>query len=145
MTRKPAPPRRPRAATPEGLGINLDALGVVGTPKRSKYRNVPTVYEGVRYASKAEARRAEELDIQRLAGEIRLWIGQPKFRLGCPENVYVPDFFVVDREGWHAEDVKGSETAKFRRDRRLWAKYGPCDLWVIRGRGVEVIKGGLTP
>lgn len=106
----------------------------------SKYKAVRTEYSGVSYASKAEARRASELDALAATNEIVWWIGQPKFRLGCPENVYVPDFLVVCHTGrvW-VEDVKGMRTAKFNRDAKLWRRYGPCELHVISGRKVEVI------
>ena len=112
-----------------------------------KYNAQPTVYNGVRCASKAEAARAMELDALMYAyGEIRFWIGQPIFRLGCAENVYRPDFLVIggdnsDRNVW-AEDVKGVETAAFKKNKRLWKAYGPCPLRIIRGgKVVETIEG----
>jgi len=67
--------------------------------------------------------------------------------LGCPENRYVVDFlvggfgdvgngkFVVV---W-AEDVKGYPTAKFKRDARLWHKYGPFPLDVITGGETKTV------
>jgi hypothetical protein len=114
-----------------------------GAAMSAKYRNVPTVYNGVRYQSKAEAARAAELDRMVKEGLIRWWVGQPRFRLGCPENVYVADFLVVGLEGngvW-VEDVKGIETAKFQRDKKLWFRYGPTNLWIIRkGIAVEAVK-----
>ena len=109
---------------------------------RSKYRSKPTIYNGVRYASKAEAARACEFDFLLRAGHILLWIGQPTIRLGVPENVYRPDFLVIPTEGlpWF-EDVKGVETQKFRRDKKLWARYGKLPLRIITGgRTVEVIE-----
>jgi len=116
---------------------------------RSKYRNKPTVYGGVRYASKAEAERAMHLDAAIANGFASWWIGQPTFRLGCPENVYRPDFLVAfpgfngQGTGIRAEDVKGVETAKFKRDKKLWAAYGPVPLWIVRnGKVVEVIEPG---
>jgi hypothetical protein len=99
------------------------------------------MHNGVRYASKAEAARAAELDQLKRAGEILTWIGQPTVRLGVPENVYRPDFLVIPSPGlpWF-EDVKGHETAKFRRDKKLWARYGDLPLNIIKkGRVVEVI------
>jgi hypothetical protein len=115
-------------------------LGLDVPPKASKYRNQPVRYDGVRYDSVAEARRARVLDLMVEARQVKLWIGQPTFRLGCPENRYRPDFFVVMADGSvHAEDVKGMETSKFRRDRRLWASYGPCPLWVLAKDGIEII------
>lgn len=124
-------------------------------PRRSpsKYRAIRTVYAGVSYQSKAEAARAAELDLLLKAGEIVDWIGQPKVRLGVPENVYVPDFLVLTwvpqalradgGQGMiypHYEDVKGVETPKFRRDKSLWKAYGRLPLRIIKGgRVVEII------
>ncbi len=100
---------------------------------RSKYNAKRTEYNGVGYASKAEAARAQELDLLLKAGEIRDWIGQPTVRLGIPENVYKPDFHVTPLQGypWY-EDVKGMETPKFRRDKKLWGRYGRADLKIIK-------------
>jgi hypothetical protein len=107
---------------------------------RSKYNNVRTEYAGVRYASKAEAAYAYELDIMRQAGRINGWTGQPRFRLGCAENVFVADFVVWGKDGgaW-VVDVKGVRTAKFARDVKLWRAYGPCSLHVVSGKKVEIV------
>lgn len=119
------------------------ALGLPDAlPKRSKYRAVPTVYNGVRYASKAEARQAKSLDAEILAGSVDFYIRQPAFYLGCPENKYVADFLVFGLgEAW-VIDVKGFKTAKFRRDEKLWRAYGPCNLEIVHGEDVEIIPGG---
>lgn len=99
---------------------------------RNKYRAKPTDYNGVRYASLTEAGYAQVLDTLIQFGEVRWWLGQPRFRLGVPENVYVPDFLVFPASGCeYAVDVKGVETPKFRKDKKLWAAYGPCPLVVI--------------
>jgi hypothetical protein len=141
--------RRAGIVLPEGaksLGVNLDALGAAPAAvgkKPGKYRNEPTEYNGVRYDSKAEAKRAEYLDGLHPTG-VR-WVGQPRFRLGVPENVYVADFLVWGPQGVRVEDVKGAESPKFRRDKRLWAAYGPAPLWIIRGgKCVEIIEGGRS-
>lgn len=107
----------------------------------NKYRAVPTIYNGVRYASKSEAARAKVLDQLQASGVIKFWIGQPKFRLGVPENVYIADALVVTNDGAvRVEDVKGVESPKFRRDKSLWRAYGPCDLVIIRnGKVAEII------
>lgn len=145
------------------LGINLDALRpatvrtippvpepVILTPpadgKPTKYRNVRTAYDGRTYDSKAEARRAEELDYLLSRGSIILWLPQPTFRLGCPENVYRPDFLVYGHalDLW-AEDVKGKRTSKFNRDCRLWKSYAKIPLRIItNGEVVEIITPDLT-
>lgn len=122
--------------------------------RRPKYRNKRTEYNGVNYASKAEAARAEWLNSNNsVASGTEMWIPQPKFRLGCPENVYVADFFVVTYDmdnglDYHVEDVKGPETPKFKRDKKLWAKYGPCELHIVKRKGkrwdVEIVPGGAV-
>lgn len=102
-------------------------------PKPRKFRNTPTEYKGIRYDSKAEARRAEELDGLLAAGDILAWERQPSFRLGVDENVYRADFRVVgkDRGVW-IEDCKGVATPKFNRDLKLWQRFGPHPLHVLR-------------
>ncbi|MGE4197648.1 MAG: DUF1064 domain-containing protein [Phycisphaerales bacterium] len=104
-------------------------------PKPSKYRNQRTEHDGILYDSRKEAKRAQELDLLKQAGQIRGWTRQVKFRLGCPENVCVIDFLVFATDGtvW-AEDTKGKETSKFVRDKKLWRRYGPCPLHVLKGR-----------
>ena len=113
-------------------------------PKASKYRNIITTYKGVKYASKAEAVRAEQLDWLVSSGQVREWTRQPTFHLGCAENTYRADFRVIDAFGReHVEDVKGARTAKFNHDVRLWKSYGPCPLHVLsRGKVVEVVNPG---
>lgn len=104
----------------------------------SKYRNVWTEYNGRKYQSKAEARRARELDLLVRQGHILTWQPQPKYELGIPENVYRADFEVIGHDDriW-AEDVKGVETATFRRWVRLWRRYGPHRLIVLYATGAS--------
>jgi hypothetical protein len=122
---------------------NLEAWRASGlldeAKKPSKYQAVPTIYNGVRYASKAEAYRAEQLDNNLC---VRFWLGQPRFRLGCPENVYIADFLVVGAYAVWVEDVKGHMTDKFKRDLKLWAQYGPCDLHIIGPKSTRIVTGG---
>lgn len=100
------------------------------------------VYDGVRYDSKAEASRAQDLDRLVLAGEVLTWFRQVTVRLGVPENVYRVDFLVIPKTGtpW-CEDVKGHETSKFKRDKLLWRKYARIPLHIIKRRAtVEIIE-----
>ena len=129
----------------KAMGISEDQLPPA---KRSKYRNVRTEYNGRTYASKAEANWAARLD---LAGDRWWWLPQVAFELG--DERYVVDFLVFGRwrEGgrnfWDvvAHDVKGFETPKFEKIRKLWAKYGPCPLVVVKRQGknwtTEIIEG----
>lgn len=114
-------------------------LAFFGRRKRNKYNVAPVVdrtFRGKVYASKAECIRAQELRMLMQAGEIRQVIEQPRFELGIPENVYIADFQVTDRDGtvW-VEDVKGVETAKFKHNKRLWRRYGKCPLVLFKRKG----------
>lgn len=112
-------------------------------------------YDGVVYASKAEARRASELNLLIRAGEIVGWWAQPTFRLGCPENRYRADFIVVQHSSpdhfhrpliW-VEDVKGYRTQSFARWVRLWRRYGQWPLVILtpkkKGWKEERIEPGM--
>jgi len=119
------------------------------TPKkRHKYGAKKTVWDGKSYPSKAEAERAAYLHALKCAGEVLGYIEQPKWELGVRENVYRPDFLVWYRDGRVvAEDVKGAESPKFRRDKRMWARYSWIPLHIVTrnyGRGtawkVEVVQ-----
>ena len=119
--------------------------------RQPKYKAIRTEYGGRWYASKAEAARAAELDLLLRAGKIAWWLPQVPICLGLPENRYVVDFLVAESDGGgnsvtvHAEDVKGTETAKFRRDVKLWLAYAPFPLWIIkRGKVREIIPGQET-
>ena len=103
---------------------------------KSKYRNVPTVIDGLRFSSKAEAARYNELKLLQTANQVRWFIRQPRFDLGN-DITYVADFLVV----WEAnersfepvsvtvEDVKGVETDVFKLKRKLFeAQYGELTL-----------------
>lgn len=112
-----------------------------------KYRAKPTEYNGVNYSSKAEAHRAQELDLMLAAGTIIEWVRQPVFRLGVPENKYVADFLVIREhtkdwpsgmEVW-VEDVKGQELPAFKKNKRLWAKYGRLPLVILKAKGKRLV------
>lgn len=120
-------------------------VGMIHATRRNKYSAQKTPYNGVVYASKAEARRAEYLDMLVRGGAIRWWLGQPRFYLGVAENKYVADFLVMGIDGEWVEDVKGAETPKFKRDKKLWSAFGPCPLHVVKAKGdrwetTEIVK-----
>lgn len=100
--------------------------------KKNKYHAQKTEYSGIKYDSKLEAGRAAELDVMKKAGLIIGWTRQTPFYLGIMENKYVVDFLVFDLDGKaYAEEIKGKETPQFKKNRKLWAIYGPCPLIVI--------------
>ena len=108
--------------------------------KMNKYRvSAPEArtWNGKTYASKAEMEYAVMLHTQLERGQFILdYIEQPRVWLGVRENVYVPDFLVVwaDRCPSYI-DVKGVETAAFRRNKKLWSRYGRLELQVVKKKG----------
>lgn len=97
--------------------------------RRSKYNATATVIDGLRFDSKAEARRYGELTLLARAGEIRHLKIHPQYRLevnGEHICVYEADFSYQDSRGTlHVEDVKGVRTALFLLKKKLLkACYG---------------------
>ena len=73
-------------------------------------------------------------------GSVSFWMRQVAFDL-TEDDRYRADFVVFKSNGEvYAIDVKGAETESFRRIRRLWLKYGPMPLKVVkRGRITETL------
>jgi len=97
---------------------------------RSKYGAVPTVVDGIRFDSKKEARRYQELRLLEKAREIEDLTLQPIFSLKASLGTvgeYRGDFCYTDlRTGLRVvEDVKGVDTplSKWKR-RHVKAQYG---------------------
>lgn len=98
-------------------------------PAKNKYRNQPTVHDGIRFASKAEAARYQQLKILERAGEVSSLTMQQRYPLmvnGTKVAHYVSDFDYFDvRRGRVIEDVKGIQTPAFRLKRKMFeAQYG---------------------
>lgn len=104
---------------------------------RHKYGAQPTTIDNIRFASKAEARRYQELKLLEKAGEIRELELQPKFPLFAPgrgnggpyECVcvghYVADFRYLEGKTLQIEDVKGMKTPLYRwKKKHFEAQYG---------------------
>lgn len=107
-----------------------EVMDEINKKPKGKYKATRSHYKGHNYASRIEAKRAEELDVLIDAGKIYFWIAQPKFFLVRGFD-YVADFLVV---GYHntmwAEDVKGAITQRFRDSKRLWAAHGTIPLHI---------------
>lgn len=95
-----------------------------------KYRNKPTEVDGIRFASKAEARRYTELKLLERAGEISDLKLQPRYPMivkGQHVCVYVGDFEYRDNNTGRivTEDKKGVKTDVFVLKSKLFqALYG---------------------
>jgi len=100
----------------------------------SKYRNVKTEVDGIKFASKREAVRYSQLKLLEKAGEIARLKLQPRYPLtvgGLHVCTYVADFeYAVSAGGGYTtetvtEDAKGVKTAAFVIKAKLFhALYG---------------------
>ena len=93
-------------------------------PKKSKYRAKPTIVDGIRFASKKEARRYSELVLLQKSGKITDL--KLQVRIPCVVNlekvcVYVCDFWYIDRATHKEviEDCKGFLTPIYKLKRKL--------------------------
>lgn len=102
-----------------GVGRAVGRRGTVVSPARSKYRACPVIVDNIRFGSKAEARRYDELKLLERAGKIQRLELQPAFELHAPS---------------------GEVVGTYRGDFRYWATGHPT------GPGfVEDVKGFATP
>lgn len=125
--------------------------------RRQKYGAMPTVIDGIRFASKAEARRYGELRMLEKAGEISELELQPKFELkaqlttgtviGAAKALtgqypvighYIGDFRYRDKFGNQiVEDVKSpaTRTALYRwKCKHVMAQYGITIVEIMKKR-----------
>lgn len=116
--------------------------------RRNKFNVAPKeqrTHNGKVYASKAEAEYAAVIGLSLRAGAILCVQEQPCVTLGLPELKYIPDFLITNNDGSKFYvDVKGMETPIFRKNKKLWAKYGPGQLHIVKKSGkrfkpVEII------
>jgi hypothetical protein len=105
---------------------------------RSKYKAVPTVVDGVRFASKAEAHRDWELQQLAKAGKIYGLRRQPRFPLvvqGVEVCTYVADWEYVEKPDASGttqtvvEDKKGVQTRDFKLKWKLAKALYPEIEW----------------
>jgi len=105
----------------------------LGIGRQSKYRAVPTVVDGIRFASKKEAAHYGLLKVMQEADEIRGLTLQPKYPIrvnGVKVCIYLADFLYHKRtkdDGWIVVvvDCKGVKTPVYRLKRKLVkAVYG---------------------
>lgn len=98
--------------------------------RRQKYGAIPTWVDGIRFASKREAKRFGELLLLVKVGEIENVQVQPAYLVTLNEAAictYRADFrYQVKKTGaWVVEDVKGMKTPVYKLKKRLVeAQYG---------------------
>ena len=103
-------------------------------PKKSKYGAVKTEVDGIKFDSKHEASRYEELRLLEQAGEITNLCLQvpfeliPKSKYGMPIR-YIADFTYNDGNGQPlVGDAKGVKTPVYRLKRRLMAELNGIEI-----------------
>ena len=92
-----------------------DVLRQRGPKKRNKYGAIKTVVDGIKFDSKAEARRYGQLKVLKHTGVIWDLELQPKFPVvveGKKICTYKADFSYVENGKRIVEDVKSPITAK---------------------------------
>jgi len=103
--------------------------------RRHKYNAQAVEVDGIRFDSKLEAKRYQELQLLAAAGEIHALQLQPRFELqesfrdahGKKHRAinYVADFQYVENGHVIVEEVKGHETAVWRLKKKLFLyRYG---------------------
>jgi hypothetical protein len=103
----------------------------------NKYRNKPTHIDGIRFASKAEAKRYQELKLLERAGEITGLRLQPRYPLYAYEKEkicdYVGDFeyFEPVKGKYITEDVKGVLTPVFKLKAKLFKAHYQREIRII--------------
>lgn len=108
----------------------------------SKYHNQKIIIDGIKFDSKAEGRRYQELKLLQRAGEIEDLQLQPKFLLqpSFKKNgktyrkiEYIADFDYYVGNKLIVEDVKGMETEVFKLKKKMFDyKYNDIELRVVR-------------
>jgi hypothetical protein len=105
-----------------------------------KYRNKPCVIDGIRFDSKAEARRYQELELLQRGRQIRDLKRQVTFALygknGAAICRYRADFMYEEAGKHVVEDVKGVATDDIER-RLLLGLLDPFDE-----AGLEIVSWG---
>lgn len=85
----------------------------LGVTRRTKFGNIRTEVDGIKFDSRAEARRYNELKLLDRAGEIEHLGLQPKFDLTVNGHLvcrYIADFSYWSRGYRVIEDVKSKAT-----------------------------------
>lgn len=98
---------------------------------KHKFKAIPTELDGIKFASKKEAKRYRELELLKKSGELLFFLRQVPFHL--PGNVkYVCDFLCFWKEGSVTiEDVKGITTPMYILKRKQVEAIYPIKIMEI--------------
>ena len=96
-----------------------------------KFNAVAVERDGFRFKSKMQRKRYDELKLAQTAGDVVMFLQEVPFRM--PGTVYWADFLVFWSNGTTTvEDVKGMETPRFKKIRKLWKRYGVMPLRIVK-------------
>lgn len=102
------------------------------TPRKlRKYRNVPTVVDGIRFDSKREAARWSELKLLEKAGKIEDLQRQARYELrvnGALICHYNADFIYIENGQRIVEDAKGVRTREYKLKKKLMKAVHGIDI-----------------
>ena len=90
--------------------------------KPNKFRAIPVVIDGIRFASQAEGRRYAELKLMEKSGAITRLQLQPSFKCLIDNKLvctYRADFSYFTKTSRVVEDVKGVKTPVYRIKKKL--------------------------
>ena len=93
----------------------------------SKYNAIPTVVNGIRFASKREGARYRELLLELAAGKIADMTLQPVVKFPCGIR-YVADFSYIEDGKLIREDVKGFKTPVFNLKMKCFKHHYPGEV-----------------
>lgn len=100
--------------------------------QKHKFGAVRTEVDGIKFASKAEARYYNALKLRQKAGEIVFFMRQVPFYLVGGIR-YVVDFQEFHSDGTvHFIDVKGMETPEFKMKKKMVEAAYPVEIEVVK-------------
>lgn len=93
-----------------------------------KYHAKRTELDGIKFASKKEARRYRDLDLMQKTGLVVFFLMQVPFRL--PGGIkYVADFMIFWTDGHvSVEDVKGFKTPAYKAKKKMVEALYPVEI-----------------
>ena len=95
---------------------------------RHKFHASPTMVDGIKFPSKREARRYQELVLAQRAGEVVFFLRQPRFDLPGSTKYYA-DFLVFWKDGSvTVEDTKGHKTSEYKLKKRQVEELYPIEI-----------------
>lgn len=105
----------------------------MGWRMRTKFNNIRTEIDKIKFSSKREARFYEELKLKKLAGEVAFFLMQVPLHFASGIR-YVVDFLVFNADGtirWI--EVKGYPTPVWKMKMRMMAQEYPLiDIEVVK-------------